>query len=232
MFVLELCNPNLMLIHLHGFASGVSSSKVEFIREYLSQNPVCSLFTMDMDYHRTTTSKALELLDTLIKGFKGKGFEVILSGSSHGAYLILNYLRFYGENVMGSLLFAPSYSTLALTVEEVGEQACKPWLEGKEELHILECETGLDLYIHRDFAVDILNKGYEILRGTEVFFEEKPKVPIVIVHGRQDTVVPVEHSRIFVSKVRVKEYIEVDDDHRLSKNFKNVLMRTFEVLGL
>ncbi len=230
--MLELFNPEFMLIHLHGFASGVSSSKVRFMREYLSQSPVSSFFAMDMDYHRTTTSKTLELLDTLIKGFKSKGFEVVLSGSSHGAYIILNYLRFYEEEVKGCMLFAPSYSTLSLTIREEGEQKCKPWLEGRQELHIHECETGLDLYIHKDFAVDIMSNGYEILRDMEVFFEQEPRAPIVVVHGRQDKMVPAEHSRIFVSEVKVKEYIEVDDDHRLSKTFEDVFVKALKVLGL
>jgi len=35
--------------------------------------------------------------------------------------------------------------------------------------------------------------------------------------------VPVEHSRIFVGKVKVKNYKEVDDDHRLSGTFKTLM---------
>ncbi len=229
MFILEPYNPKVILIHLHGFASNTQSSKIKIMQDILKDK--ASFFAMDMDYHRTTTTKTLELLDTLIKGFKTKGFSrIILSGSSHGAYVILNYLRFYREDITAALLFAPSYSTLSLTLQEQGQQNCKNWLEGKEELHIYECETGLDFYINKDFAVDIIEKGYEIIRDGEVLFDKTPSLPIYVCHGTQDKVVPVEHSRLFVSNVKVKEYVEVDDDHRLSKSFEAIFKRFLEIL--
>ena len=231
MFILETFNPKRILVHLHGFASNLRSSKIQYMRDYLLAEKSFSFFAMDMDYQTTTTTKTLELLDTLVKGFASKGYKVALSGSSHGAYVVLNYLRFYpSENLLGVLLFAPSYSTLSLTVKEEGEEKCKPWLEGKEDLHIYECETGLQLCINKEFAVDIIQKGYEILLDGRVNFPEKPKVPIFIVHGARDEVVPVEHSREFTKRVKVKEYIEVDDDHRLSVSFKDVFKRLLTYL--
>ncbi len=224
MFIYERVHPETLLIHLHGFASNVRGSKVHALREHALRTGKFSLFAMDMDYQHTTTSRTLEVLDVLIRGFCEKFKNLVLSGSSHGAYVILNYLRFYSrECVSKAVLFAPSYSTLRLTLEEVGEKRARAWLEGKSELSFTECETGLELTIHKEFARDILERGYEILEGKKVNFSAEPPIPLFVVHGIKDKVVPVEHSRIFVSQVKVKEYKEVDDDHRLSSSF-NTLM--------
>lgn len=175
---------------------------------------------MDMDYQSTTTSKVLEVLDALVEGFSRKFPQLWLSGSSHGGYVTLNYLKFYRpKSVKKVFLFAPSYSTLSLIVKEAGADQCKQWLEGQADLHIYECERGLELVIHKDFATDILQKGYEIIKDGEVHFPEDPPYEIYLFHGRQDTVVPVEDSRLFASKVRLKEFLELEDDHMLSKTF-------------
>jgi len=224
MFVYEKTNPDVILLHLHGFASDVKGSKVSILKNLALDTGMFSLFAMDMDYQHTTTSRTLEVLDALLKGFCKKFKEIILSGSSHGGYIALNYLRFYKpECVKKVLLFAPSYSSLALTIEKVGKEIAKDWLEGKKELSFTECETGLEITIHRDFAVDILQKGYEIIEGDKVNFPESPPADLFIAHGTEDKVVPINHSRVFVSKVKVKAYKEVEDDHRLTKTFETLL---------
>lgn len=179
---------------------------------------------MDMEYQSTTTTRVLEVLDALLKGFSQKFREIWLSGSSHGGYVSLNYLKFYRpEKVSKVFLFAPSYSTLSLTVQEVGEEKCRGWLEGTEELSFTECETGLELTINRDFAADIRAKGYEIISGGRVLFPQQVPQEIYIFHGLQDRTVPVEHSRLFARHVKVKTFIELEDDHRLSLSFGSLV---------
>ncbi len=198
-------------------------SKIEVLKER-SLRGRFSFFAMDMDYQTTTTSRVLEVLDALVKGFSQKFSTLWLSGSSHGGYVSLNYLKFYKpERVSKVFLFAPSYSTLGLTLREVGEDRCKRWLEGREELSFTECETGLEITIHKDFAVDILQRGYEIIRDGEVNFPSELPYELYVFHGTQDNMVPIEHSRLFASKVKVKEFLELEDDHRLSKTFKGLV---------
>jgi|GEM_PF-667051 len=224
MFIYEKINEEVLLIHLHGFASNVGSSKVLAIRDVSLSTGKFSFFAMDMDYQSTTTSKVLEVLDALVKGFCKKFKKLILSGSSHGGYVSLNYLRFYSPECIDRVfLFAPSYSSLRLTLEEVGYKGVESWLKGESELTFKECNTGLEITIHKDFAVDILQKGYEILEEDRINFPETPPVDIYIAHGTKDEVVPVEHSRKFVSKVKVSAYKEVEDDHRLTNTFRSLL---------
>lgn len=48
--------------------------------------------------------------------------------------------------------------------------------------------------------------------------------PTVVIHGRQDDVVPIEASRTFGAPL-----IEVDDDHRLSESVPLMLREVFEM---
>ncbi len=201
----------------------MKGKKVEILKER-SLKGNFSFFAMDMDYNTTTTTKILEFLDILIKGFSTEFEEIWLSGSSHGGYVWLNYLKLYNPSKVKRLyLFAPSYSTLYLTLKHLGEEETKDWLRGEKELVFKECETGLEMAIHKDFAVDILQKGYEIISDGEVHFPKEPLYHIYIFHGTRDNMVPIEDSRLFVSRVKVKEYIEVEDDHRLTNTFEHLV---------
>ncbi|SHK25332.1 alpha/beta hydrolase family protein [Thermocrinis minervae] len=228
MFVLEEPNKERLLIHLHGFASSVRSNKVNLLRELSLSTGAFSFFAMDMDYHTTTTTRVLSLLEALIVGFSKRYNHIVLSGSSHGAYVVLNFLRYreFPRNLKAAILLSPSYSTLALIIKEYGEEYCKVWLEGKEDLYIKECDTGMELAINREFAVDIIQRGYEIIKGQEVDFPQKPPVKLYVVHGTEDKVVPVEHSRLFTKRVE-SVYIEVEDDHRLDATFQRLLKEGF-----
>ncbi|MCS7262300.1 MAG: alpha/beta hydrolase [Aquificaceae bacterium] len=223
MLVYEKTNPELILIHLHGFASNVRGTKISLLRDRALAGRF-SLFAMDMDYQSSTTSRVLEVLDALVRGFSQKFEELWLSGSSHGGYVALNYIKFYAPQAVSKLfLFAPSYATLSLTLQEVGQDRCGNWLEGKEELKFTECETGLELTINKDFAKDILEKGYEIISEGKVCFPREVPQEIHIFHGLQDSMVPVEHSRLFSSHVKVKTFLELQDDHRLSRTFTSLV---------
>ncbi|MCX8075480.1 MAG: alpha/beta hydrolase [Aquificaceae bacterium] len=225
MFIYEPANTEIILIHLHGFASNVQGSKISILRDRASKGKF-SLFAMDMEYQKTTTTKVLEVLDALVKGFSQKYRQLWLSGSSHGGYVSLNYLRFYKPNsVKKVFLFAPSYTTLQLTLQELGEDRCKAWLEGKEDLKFVECETGLEITINREFAIDILSKSYEIISQGKVLFPKETPYEIYVFHGSEDEVVPVEHSRLFTDSIKVKVFEELHDDHRLTKSFEDVVER-------
>jgi len=202
MFFYDANNPEKLWIHLHGFATDVWGSKIEFARNYFKRTGTFSFFAMDMDYEKHTTTEVLDVLEALVLGFSQRFENITLCGSSHGAYVAVNYLRFRKRgNIKTLLLLAPSFETLGLIIKELGEEKVSGWLKGKEPLRLTE--EGREVEIREDFAADI--------------------VEVVIVHGKRDEVVPVERSRLFASKVRVKRFIEVEDDHQLSSSFGRIL---------
>ncbi|ADC89104.1 hypothetical protein Thal_0470 [Thermocrinis albus DSM 14484] len=223
MFLLRKRETPSVLVHLHGFASDITSRKVKLLYQ-LSEERSFSFLAMDMEYHKTTTTQVLQFLHTVLLGLSVEFGEIILSGSSHGAYVVLNYLRFYPlPKVKKAFLFAPSYSTLALILRDAGYQKSERWLRGEEDLTLEDCHEGQSITINRNFAVDIMERGYEILVEDTVNFPQDPPAQLYITHGVYDDVVPVDHSRIFVKKVRVTQYKEVEDDHSLTKTFRETV---------
>ena len=222
MFFYDANNPEKLWVHLHGFASNVLGSKIEFARNYFKRTKSFSFYAMDMDYEKHTTTEVLEVLEALVLGFSDRYKHITLCGSSHGAYIAANYVRFRKlGNVKSLLLLAPSFETLALIVKELGEEKVRKWLEGKESLRFMEGE--LEIEVREDFATDIVKNGYEIIRGSEVDFPQEPPVEIILVHGTKDEIVPMEDSRLFAEKVKLSGFIEVEDDHQLSESFGRVL---------
>ena len=229
MFFYEDNGSKKLWIHLHGFASNVYGSKIEFARSYFRKTKKFSFFAMDMDYEKHTTSEVLDLLEVLVSGFSERYEHITLCGSSHGGYIAANYVRFKKlHNIKSLLLLAPSFETLALIIKELGAERVKNWLEGKEPLRFKEQD--MEIEVRKDFARDILENGYEVIEGSDVRFPAQPPVDIFVVHGTKDEVVPVERTRLFVNKVRVKDYIEVDDDHQLSQSFGKALTELSELL--
>ncbi len=227
MFFYDQNNPKRLWIHLHGFATNVHGSKIEFARNYFKRIKKYSFYAMDMDYEKHTTTEVLEVLTALVMGFSQEYDHITLSGSSHGGYIATNYVRLKPlGNVKSLLLLAPSFETLALIRKELGEEKVKKWLEGKEVLRFME--EDIEIEVREDFAVDILRNSYEIIEGDRVNFPSQPPVDMVIVHGREDEVVPIDRTRLFVKHVRVKEFIEVDDDHQLSESFGRTLTHLVE----
>ncbi|NPB06793.1 MAG: alpha/beta hydrolase [Aquificae bacterium] len=220
-FVYDLNGAKRVFIHLHGLASGVTGSKVSFMRAYFKRKKSFDFYAPQLEYGAHTTTELLELLAALVRGFSERYGEVWLSGSSHGAYAVLNLLRFYElPKVKRALLFAPSYCTLTLIVEHFGRECLEEWLEGRAAFRMVE-EAG-EVEFRADWAKDVLERGYEIIRDGRVYFPSEPPCELVVVHGKKDEVVPFSLSELFVSKVKVKEFLAPEDDHRLSRSFTKV----------
>ena len=219
MYFYDQNNPKRLWLHLHGLATNVYGQKIEFLRNYFSENKLYSFFAMDMDYEKHTTTNTLQILKVLISGFSQEYEEITLCGSSHGAYVALNYVRFYPlYNLKRLVLLAPSYNTLTLILDTFGRDKFKEWLEGKKEATIVE--EGREVTFIKEWAKDILKNDYEIIEGEKVKFPSEPPVEIVIMHGTKDEIVPIKYSELFVSKVKVKKFLKVDDDHGLNESIK------------
>ncbi len=222
MYFYDRNNSKKLWLHLHGLATNVYGQKIEFLRSFFSEKELYSFFAMDMDYEKHTTTNTLDLLKVLISGFSEEYEEITLCGSSHGAYVALNYIRFRPlYNVKRLVLLAPSYNTLTLILDTFGRERFKEWLEGKEEATIVE--EGREITFIKEWARDILEHNYEIIEGEEVKFPSEPPVEIVIMHGTRDEIVPIKYSELFVRKVKVKKFLKVDDDHGLNESVRKYI---------
>ncbi|NPB08053.1 MAG: alpha/beta hydrolase [Aquificae bacterium] len=222
MYYYDLNNPKRLWLHLHGLATNVQGRKIAFLREYFRQKALYSFFAMDMDYEKHTTTQTLELLEVLIRGFSEKFGEIVLCGSSHGAYVLLNYLKRKPlGRVKRAVLLAPSYNTLSLMIRAFGEEKLRNWLEGKEEITVREDDR--EVTFIKEWATDILKNDYEIIKDGRVDFPKEPPVPIYIMHGKRDDIVPLELSELFTRSVRVEKFLVVDDDHQLNESLEKYI---------
>lgn len=222
MYFYDINNQKRIWIHLHGLATNVYGQKIEFLRKYFSENKLYSFFAMDMDYEKHTTTTTLNTLKILITGFSREFSEITLCGSSHGAYVALNYLRFMPlGNIKRLILLAPSYNTLYLMIKTFGEENLREWLEGKKEITVKEDDR--EVTFMREWAKDIVNHDYEIIENNRVKFPKNPPVEIIVMHGKRDEIVPIEYSEMFTKAVKVEKFLKVDDDHGLNESLKEYI---------
>ena len=222
MYFYDINNDKKLWFHLHGLATNVMGEKINFLRNYFKEKKIYSFFAMDMDYEKHTTTDTLETLEILLRGFSQKYEHITICGSSHGGYVALNYLKFKPLlNIKKVVLLAPSYNTLGLIIETFGKEKLKNWLEGKEEIEIEEEDRKVEFI--KDWAKDIIEHGYEIIRDGKVDFPKDIPVEILIMHGIRDNIVPIKYSEMFTKQVKVKKFLKVEDDHKLNESLKKYI---------
>ena len=167
------------VLYLHGFASGPSSRKARFFREYLeaagAQVEVLDLARDDFE-HLTLTGQLLVVEEA------AAGRRVALIGSSMGGYLAALYAARHPETAC-LVLLAPAFDFARLWRERLGEQQMEQWLG-----------TGWIETFH--YALNRpCRLAYGLMEDARRY-EPFPDFaqPTLIFHGAQDDVVPLELS--------------------------------------
>jgi uncharacterized protein len=199
-------------LYLHGLASSARSNKARFLQQKLAAYPGIRFDALDFHptpadfYHMTITGMVNRLRQHLLANPPGG---LVLVGSSLGGLVALQYARCFGE-VEGLLLLAPALhfrrSDPEMRLESVYHYAFQR-----------ELPLGSSFYDDGAFySADIL-----------------PPLPLTILHGIQDDVIPIEESRRYAH--RYPEHVrllEIDGDHQLSQNFPFIWEQLYQLLGL
>lgn len=190
-------------IYLHGFASGPSSCKADFFARKIKEFGL-SVEVPDLnvpDFENLTLSSQLDLVERLIMKHK----QVILLGSSMGG-LIATLAALRHKNVVGLLLLAPGFGISRRWQKLWGEDAMERWhREGYLEVfhHARKAPAKLGLQFVSDAA---LHQSEGLLVSC----------PSLVLHGRQDDVVPLEESiRFHQANLQKVELKILEDDHQL-----------------
>ncbi len=204
------------ILYLHGFASGPASKKAAFFRDRFREAGV-GIEIPDLSegrFERLTVTGQLRVIETC-----AAGAPVSLIGSSMGGYLAALYAVRHPETVR-LVLLAPAFGFANRWKDWLGEDKLRRWRES----------GSLDFYHYgerRDCAVN-----YRLIEDARQF-EDMPPVtqPVLIFHGRLDTVVPVEYSREF-ARNRENVHLDVlDSDHELLDAFDVMWLGAREFLG-
>ena len=202
-------------VYLHGFASGPSSQKARFFRERFAELGM-GLEIPDLAegrFEQLTISGQLAVIERTTRGDP-----VSLIGSSMGGYLAALYAARHSE-VEKLVLLAPAFSFLTRWPEELGEEKMDEWKR-----------TGaLQVFHYSEGRVVAL--GYQLIEDAREF-EDYPTLeqPVLIFHGRHDTVVPPDYSLTFSQRHPQTTLHLMDSDHQLLNVLDDIWMETEKFL--
>jgi len=193
------------IIFLHGFTSSGQSTKARYFREKFKAFPQVEFHAIDFNptpkdlEYVTTTGRINRLRQYALDHHLGN---VIIVGSSYGGLIALHYAHRFGE-VEKMLLLAPGLF----------------WLSGglsEEELEQWE-KAGAVPVFHDAFEEEIPVRYDLQVDGLRYLEPIPPAVPIIIIHGRDDKTVPIDHSRAYAADFPDSVHlIEVNADHDLN----------------
>jgi predicted esterase YcpF (UPF0227 family) len=190
-------------IYLHGFASSPESAKAVYIREVFAALNI-SLEVPDLnqgDFSHLTITRQISQVE---KAFPPDGTPVTLIGSSLGG-LTSAWLGERHSQVQRLVLLAPAFGFLSHWLPQLGEEKLREW-QASRYLPVYHYGQKLTLPLHYEFVEDARQyQEDQLLRP----------VPTLILHGRQDEVIPIVASRDYASVRPWVQLIELDSDHAL-----------------
>ena len=193
------------ILFLHGFLSSAQGTKADYLRQRLANYPDVEFHALEFnptprDFEFMTITGQINRLRQYILDHQIEAASLI--GSSLGGQVALHYAYRYG-GIRKLLLLAPA---LFYSVNRYAPNELAQWqISGVRTLW----HDGLqaDLPLRYQFHLDRLQYNQPV----------HPPVPTVIIHGRNDDVVPITGSRQYASANPDNvTLIEVDSDHRLN----------------
>lgn len=202
---------NSSYIYLHGFASSPDSLKAKYFRDRFYGLGI-DLKTPDLnqnDFSSLTLTRQLHQIETdflqISPGEKAAtDGGVTIIGSSFGG-LTAAWLAEKQLSVTKIVLLAPAFQFLSHWLPMLGQQQLEKW----------QSEKYLPVYHYGEEREVPLN--YQFVGDMSHYPEEKlmRSVPALIIHGKRDTIIPIQASRNFAANRPWVQLIELEDDHSL-----------------
>jgi predicted esterase YcpF (UPF0227 family) len=213
-------------IYLHGFASSPDSAKAKYFRERFSEVGI-DLKTPDLnqnDFSGLTLTRQLNQIETEFlpsqsshsptENVKNLGGVTII-GSSFGG-LTAAWLAQRQLSVKQIVLLAPAFKFISHWLPLLGQQQLEKW-QSEKYLPVYHYGEQRYLPLHYQFLADMAQYPEEKLMRS---------VPTLILHGKHDTIIPIQASRNFAANRPWVQLIELEDDHSLG----NVLAEMWEAI--
>ena len=191
-------------IYLHGFASSPLSRKALYLRDRIASEEI-NLQIPDLnmgDFSHLTLTRQLRQVEAL---FPDNGKPVSIICSSFGG-LTAAWLGQLHSQVQRLVLLAPAFQFLDHWLPQLGVAQVEGW-QREQYLSVYHYGEGRSLPLHYQFVVDMDRHQEDRL--------QRP-IPTLILHGRDDEVIPIQASRDFASQRPWVQLIELDSDHGLA----------------
>jgi uncharacterized protein len=203
-------------IYLHGFASSPKSAKARDIGDRFAQIHT-QLKIPDLnagDFSQLTITRQI---NQVASEFSDDFTPVTLIGSSLGGLTAAHIAQQHLE-VQRLVLLAPAFGFLSHWLPKLGDEQVQRWQQ-EEYLMVYHYGQGESLPLSYDFVTDATQYQEELLQRS---------IPTLILHGKNDEVIPIEASRDFGRSRPWVELIELESDHALS----NVMQQIWQAIQL
>jgi alpha-beta hydrolase superfamily lysophospholipase len=199
------------IIYLHGFASGVGSTKARFFKTKFEEVGI-DMALLDLNvptFEKMTLTSQLQLVEHEAQRLVKEG-PITLMGSSLGGLLATiasQKLNQYSINRV--ILMAPAFGIETRWRELIGEEAMTDWQT-----------SGFKSFFHYALKKD-LNLSYSFIEdlGRHQTDKLRVSVPTLVFHGLNDASVPIDKSREFGQiNSPLVQLKELDDGHELGSS--------------
>lgn len=195
---------NPTYIYLHGFASSPQSAKARYLRDRFAALSL-PLNVPDLnqgDFSHLTLTRQIQQVEA---EFPPPPAPITLIGSSFGG-LAAAWLGQLHPQVERLILLAPAFQFLRHWLPKLGEEQLQRW----------QAEVYLPVYHYGQMKTLPLN--YKFIVDVSQYEERQLQrsVPTLILHGRDDEVIPILASRDFAADRPWVQLLELDSDHALS----------------
>jgi uncharacterized protein len=191
-------------IYLHGFASGPVSLKSVYLRDrFASKNLTLHIPDLNQgDFFHLTLTRQLQQVEALLPA---NNQPVTLIGSSFGG-LTAAWLAQRNLQVERLVLLAPAFEFFDYWQAQLGEAELQTWQQsGAREIYHYAYDRMLPLSYQ--FVEDLAQySDAQLQRSLET----------LILHGRNDEVIPLRASQTFAAQRPWVKLIELVSDHSLN----------------
>jgi pimeloyl-ACP methyl ester carboxylesterase len=195
---------------LHGFASGPTSSKGQFVKERLRERGI-ELAIPDFNepaFFGLTVSRMLQRIDALTDGTDG----VVLFGSSLGGFTAATWAAMRPGQARALVLLAPAFDLGPRWAARMGDAELSKWRS---------CGRYAFDHYARGRKEDL---SYEFLADAQRYPSfPLPHCPALVIQGTKDDVVDPALAREFVRRMKGRaRLVELPEDHDLTANLPDL----------
>ena len=215
---------------MHGFKSDLEGDKPKSLYKFCKKNKI-GFLALEYSGHGKSygkfengtitswTQDAKKIIDKKIKNKK-----VILVGSSMGGWIGLNLFRYMKKRIVGFVGIAPAPEFLERLM----------WNKFTKKIKRELIKNKTYIFSHGGFEYNISYNLIKDGKKNKIFNKIFSfKIPLTIIHGKKDDVVPISISRMIMKifKNAEKKLIVINNgDHSLSK--KNDLKKLIREISL
>ncbi len=217
---MNAARPTAKILYLHGFASGPGSAKARAFAEFASERqiPFEPLDLRRPSFERLRLSAMIDHVRDRIGDARER---VVLVGSSLGGLTACRVAE-RDPRVAALVLMAPAFRLMDLWATRLGPEGLADWAAAGW-LEVDDYQARAKARVDYGFFEDMTRADPEELPDV--------RVPVLLVHGAGDEVVPVARARAFAEGRRNVRLVEVDDGHELVRSLPFLLAESARFLA-